>query len=91
MGGSAASAVATGPEVAEQLVQGLGRMQSAWAIRKWCSSVVTAREASGRGVEMPEFGSRDIGLCFLSSCLLVHAPRHWPGPSITDSYKSIPS
>ena len=45
VGNSAASAVATGPEVAEQLVQGLGRLQSAWAISQWYSSVVTAREA----------------------------------------------
>ena len=49
VGGSAASAMATGPEATEQLVQGLGRPQSAWAIRQWCSSVVTAREAIGRG------------------------------------------
>ena len=41
----AASAEATGPEVAEELVQGLGRLQSAWAIWRWWFSVVKAREA----------------------------------------------
>ena len=44
-GYSVTSAEATGPEVAEKLEQGLGRLQSAWAIRRWWFSVVEAREA----------------------------------------------
>ena len=48
-GYSVASAEATGPEVAEMLEKGLGRMQSAWAIWRWWFSVVEAREARGRG------------------------------------------
>ena len=42
---SVASAEATGPEVAEKLEQGLGRLQSAGAIRRRWFSVVEAREA----------------------------------------------
>ena len=44
-GDSAASAEATGPEVAELLVQGLDRLQLVWAVRKWWSRVVEARKA----------------------------------------------
>ena len=45
---SGASAEATRPEVAGQLVQGLGRLQSAWAIRRWWFSVVEARKPRPR-------------------------------------------
>ena len=43
--GDSGAAEATRPEFAGQLVQGLGRLQPAWAIRRWWSSVVNAREA----------------------------------------------
>ena len=52
VGDSGASAEATRPEFAGQLVQGLSRLQSAWAIRRWWSSVGNARkarEARGQG------------------------------------------
>ena len=45
VGDSGASVEATRPEVAVQLVQGLGRLQSPWAIRRCWFSVVEAREA----------------------------------------------
>ena len=51
-GDSGASAEATRPEIAGQLVQGLCKLQSAWASWRWWSSVVearVAREARGRG------------------------------------------
>ena len=46
--GDSGAAEATRPEFAGQLVQGLGRLQPAWAIRRWWSSVVNAREARWR-------------------------------------------
>ena len=51
VGDSGASVEATRSEVAGQLMQGLGRLQLAWAIRRWWFSVVEAREAMARVAE----------------------------------------
>ena len=40
-------------------------------------------------VEMPEFGSRDSGLCFLSSCLLVHAHAFAKPRALTELYNQF--
>ena len=81
-GDLAASAEATGPEVVEHLVQGLGRLQSVWAIQQWWSSVVEAMEAreSRKAREARERGEARVRVAGVST--LVHGMWRWQLPCL---------